>query len=201
MKNKIPEERLTKALHEALTWPEFVDKMQVHKELIQQNFLANELTPSDRAILSQLPYKLTVLALVQDWCTDVVANLPILARFEEAGYLRLAILEKNPHNTELGLLYPHRSGEVHIPIYIAYDHQSQELGHFIERSSRLDSWQTSWIEEFWQTHPDFTRTPEFSQLEETTKAQLIQWLVTRRGEVRDREREDMAHWLVKAVSS
>ncbi|NNM53876.1 MAG: hypothetical protein HKM05_04050 [Spirochaetales bacterium] len=195
MSNRISQDRLAKALHDALTWSEFVDRMQVNKDRIEENFRAHQLTASDRAVLSRLPCRLTVLALVHDWCGDVAANLPILARFEEAGYIKLAILEKNPHNTDLGLLYPHRSGEVHIPIYIAYDDQLQEQGHFIERSARLDALMASWTEEFWQKNSQLTRAAEFSQLEESTKTQLLLWLNNRRNEVRDQERSDMAAWL------
>ncbi len=199
MSNRISQERLEKALHDALTWSEFVDRMQVNKERIEDNFRAQQLTASDRALLSRLPCRLTVLALVHDWCGDVAANLPILARFEEAGYIKLAILEKNPHNTDLGLLYPHRSGEVHIPIYIAYDDQLKEQGHFIERSAHLDALMAGWTEEFWQNNPQLTRA-EFSQLEESTKTQLLQWLNTRRNEVRDQERAAMAAWLSEGSS-
>jgi hypothetical protein len=196
MPDIIPPQRRERAFAEALSWSDFLERMKVNRATIEANFKAHKILPSELQAFSQPWRPFKVLALVHDWCGDVVANLPIFARLEQAGLLSLSILEKDPHNTDLGLLYPHRSGEVHIPIYIVFNVEGQELGHFIERSPAMDKRLESWIAEFWLKRPGHPQLGKgFSELDETTRNELLDWITQQRQTVRSVEREEILSWL------
>lgn len=63
---------------QGMTYSQF--KAQMSRN--QQRFAANEsnlqLDPSDLAVFQRLRQPLNVLVLAEDWCTDVIENLPIL---------------------------------------------------------------------------------------------------------------------------
>ena len=196
MSNRIPPHRLDRAFSTAMSWPDFLERMKVNRSTIEANFQAHKVHPSELQAFTHPLRPLKVLALVHDWCGDVVANLPIFARLEQAGLLSLAILEKNPDNTDLGLLYPHRSGEVHIPIYIVFNAEGHELGHFIERSPAMDERLDQWVGDFWSKRPGHPeRAKSFGELGETTRAELLEWLNQQRQTVRTEERQEILGWL------
>ena len=195
MEQKIPAARLERAFSEAMTYKGFLDIMKVNRDKIDDNFAAQELSAEDLASVRRPAAPLRILALAHDWCGDVVANLPILARFEEAGLLKLSILEKNPDNTDIGDLYPHRSGEVHIPIYIAFSADGKELGHFIERSEAMDKRLGTWIKEFWAVQPGHPETGKpFGELSEAVRTKLLDWLGSNRRNERETERREFITW-------
>jgi len=169
--------------------------MKVNRDKIDDNFTAQVLSAADLSAVRRPAAPLRILALAHDWCGDVVANLPILARFEEAGLVELSILEKNPDNTDLGDLYPHRSGEVHIPIYIAFSADGRELGHFIERSEAMDKRLGAWIKEFWAARPGHPESGKaFGELSEGVRTELLDWLGTNRRAERETERQEFISW-------
>lgn len=178
-----------------MSFQAFLDIMKVNRKEIQENYEAQHLTAEDMEAVKRPDEPIRILALVHDWCGDVVANLPILARFEEAGLLKLFILEKNPHNRDIGDLYPHYSGEVHIPIYIAFDSEGNELGHFIERTRAMDRKLGGWARAFWATkegHPEHGKP--YGQLSEAMKDELHGWLARERQKERDTERREFIDW-------
>ncbi|NNM67325.1 MAG: hypothetical protein HKM06_04855 [Spirochaetales bacterium] len=192
----IPQQRLERAFSEALSWTGFLELMKVNRATIEANFQAHKILPAELQVFSHPLKPFKVLALVHDWCGDVVANLPIFARLEQAGVLSLSILEKNPHNTDLGLLYPHRSGEVHIPIYIVLNAEGRELGHFIERSPAMDKRMEQWIDDFWSRRPGHPESKRgFAELSEATRGELLEWLNQQRQAVRTEERQEILAWL------
>lgn len=195
MQNRITPARLKRAFDESMTFQDFLGIMKVNRGTIEDNYAAHRLSESDLALVRQPAAPLRILALVHDWCGDVVANLPILARFEERGLVELCILEKNPQNTDLGALYPHPSGEVHIPIYIAFDAEGMELGHFIERSEAMNTRLGSWIKDFWAARPGHPESGKgFDELSEKTRTELLGWIGRQRSAVRAEERREFIDW-------
>jgi len=195
MSTKVSAARLERAFKEAMDFQAFLDIMKVNRKEIGENYAAQHLTAEDMEAVRRPEKPIRILALVHDWCGDVVANLPILARFEEAGLIRLSILEKNPDNRDIGELYPHYSGEVHIPIYIAYDSAGNELGHFIERTREMDRKLGAWVRAFWATkegHPEHGK--RYEELSEAMKKELHDWITRERQKERDPERREFIEW-------
>ena len=146
-------ERRDRAFREALTWRDFLEAMQTNRAATEANFAAYELEPADRAITDRWP-EFEVLAVTMDWCGDSVANLPLFAKLERlTGRIRLRILLRDPANQDIAALYPHADGDVHIPIYIFFDREGRELGHFIERTPELDVELHGMVARYRAAHP------------------------------------------------
>src|SRR6185437_9552319 len=69
-------------------------QMTRNREQVEQNEKDLQLKPDEIQAFSNLPKPINVLALAEDWCGDVVANLPIIGKLaaESNGKLNLRIL-------------------------------------------------------------------------------------------------------------
>jgi hypothetical protein len=198
---KLSPDRRDRAFQESMTWPQFLDTMAVNRTTIETNYAGYTLTDADRAALDRLPGVTDVLVLAHDWCGDVVANLPLFAKIEaETGKLRLHIVPKDPGNVDIGALYPHADGDVHIPIYIFFDAAGNEKGHLIERTPELDGLLGQWVRGFWDAHPEFEgRGKEFSSLEPAVKSALLAHLTAERQKVRALEKSTILDVLAATI--
>lgn len=81
-----------------LTYEAYKAGMTRNRERLEENERAVVVEPSVREFFRSQP-RLKVVALVEDWCGDVIANLPVLARLAaEAGTLDVRIFyrDQNP---------------------------------------------------------------------------------------------------------
>jgi hypothetical protein len=131
-----------------------------------------------------------------------VANLPLFAKIEaETGKLRLHIVPKDPDNVDIGSLYRHADGDIHIPIYIFFDKNGVEKGHLIERTPPLDARLGEWVRGFWNSHPEFEgRGQEFSALAPEVKKALLEHLTAERQKVRELEKASILETLTELLS-
>jgi len=199
---KLSSERRHRAFRDALTWNQFLETMKVNRAAIEANYAGFELNASDKAFLNGLPGVTDVLVLAHDWCGDVVANLPLFAKIEaETGKLRLHIIPKDPDNFDIGNLYRHADGDVHIPIYIFFDAKGREKGHFIERTPALTDQVGLWILSFWKAHPEWDgQGKDFSSLSAPTRQALLDKLSTERPKVRELEKKTILETLGKILA-
>jgi hypothetical protein len=158
----LSEARCERAFSEALNFREFVDSMQVNRDIFEANFQAFGLDEAEQAFFKALPAPLEVLVLAHDWCGDVVSNLPLLAKIEATtDKLHLHILPRDPANTDIAELYLYSDGRNHIPTYIFFTHLGQkfsELGVFIERPATITTLIVEWRSTFEAANP--TATPQ-----------------------------------------
>lgn len=87
----------------------------------------------------ELPGRLKILALTEDWCGDAVNSLPILARLVEQvpGFdFRLLGRDANPDLMDSHLTGTSRS----IPVVMVFDESMTELGWWGPRPSALQRW-------------------------------------------------------------
>jgi hypothetical protein len=157
------EARRDRAFSEALNFREFVDSMQVNRDIFEANFQAFALDEAEQAFFKALPTPLEVLVLAHDWCGDVVSNLPLLAKIEATtDKLHLHILLRDPANIDIAELYLHPAdGSNHIPTYIFFTQHGQnflELGVFIERPAAITALIAEWRSTFEVANP--TATPQ-----------------------------------------
>jgi len=198
--SRITREQLSKARAEALEYAAYVGSIDMHRAEIDANYRAVAFTASERAWLERLDARIEVLAIVESWCPDVIATLPVFARISElAPAISLRILPR-PAFREIADAYPDADGRSHIPTYILLDEQEQELGVFIERPDVVDETVLSVglrkKAEFQQRYGD--RSPTDIPPTEI-EALGAETLVTRR-ELRDIERSEIVAWLERAVA-
>src|SRR5919202_6170334 len=74
-----------------MTYAEYTAQMTRNREQVEQNERDLQLKPEDVQAFRALPRPLKVLALAEDWCGDVVANLPILGRLEQESNGKLNV--------------------------------------------------------------------------------------------------------------
>ena len=103
----------------------------------QERFVVNEehfqLSPEDAAAFASLPDLLPVLVLAEDWCGDVVANLPVLGKVAaQTGKLDLRLFLRD-QNLDLMDAYLKEGKYRSIPVFVFFDQDFHEMGRMIER--------------------------------------------------------------------
>lgn len=145
----------------------------------QERFDANEQTvtfdAADLAYFTQLPQTLNVLVLAEDWCGDVINNLPILGRLAaESGKLNVRVFLRDQN---LDLMDQYLNGGLHrsIPVFVFFDADFTELGHWIERPARVSEMQAEMRRDLFANDPLFSGvapdTP-FGELPEAVRDRL-----------------------------
>src|ERR1044071_3527554 len=77
---------------EGLTYDAYKAQMTRNRERFEANEQTVELSADDVAFFAQLPAPLHVLVLAEDWCGDVIANMPVLGRLAaESGTLDIRV--------------------------------------------------------------------------------------------------------------
>src|SRR6266851_3439254 len=74
-----------------MTYDAYKNQMTRNKEQVEQNEKDLQLKPDDVQAILNLPSRLNVLALAEDWCGDVVANLPILGKLAQESNGKLNV--------------------------------------------------------------------------------------------------------------
>src|SRR5205823_15089678 len=75
-----------------LTYDQYKDQMTRNRDRVEANEARVAIDPGDLETFRSLNGPIHVLALAEDWCGDVIANLPVLGKLaREAGTLHLRI--------------------------------------------------------------------------------------------------------------
>src|ERR1700694_1681076 len=74
-----------------MTYDAYKAQMTRNREQVEQNEKDLQIKSEDAQAFRNLPRPLNVVALAEDWCGDVIANLPILGRLaqDSGGKLNL----------------------------------------------------------------------------------------------------------------
>ncbi|MEI6044494.1 MAG: thioredoxin family protein [Chloroflexota bacterium] len=178
-------ERREKALKEGQTFEEFVNSAKVNREFFLANYQAYELSTDDLAFFASLEEPIEVLALVEDWCGDVVANTPLFALIEKVtGKLNLHLLPRDPDNQDIAVAYPHTDGRNHIPTYLFYNQAGEELGVLIERPEVITTHLQGWFKAFFDNHPELEgRGKPLGELSSEVKTSLLSYIREQRAQV------------------
>lgn len=120
--------------HTGKTFQQYLDSGIRNRELFERNY--NGLTVSDAqtAALKGLKEKGLdhMVVIGEDWCPDVYRGMPVAARIAEAAGIEIRIFERDQNKD---MIQPYlKNGEFEsIPVFVFYDRNHNELGHFIER--------------------------------------------------------------------
>jgi thiol-disulfide isomerase/thioredoxin len=121
--------------HKGKTFQEYLDSGIRNRELFEANYNGLKVSDSQKAALQEL--KKTkgldhVVVIGEDWCPDVYRGAGVAAKIAEAAGIEFRFFERDQNND---MIQPYKKdGEFEsIPVYVFYDKDHRELGHFIER--------------------------------------------------------------------
>ncbi len=115
------------------SYDEFKEGMTRNRDRVEANERRVEIDPETRSFFKSLPRPLNVVALAEDWCGDVIANLPVLGVLaRETGKLNVKIFYRD-QNLDLMERWLNQGKYQSIPVFAFFDDSFRELGHWIER--------------------------------------------------------------------
>jgi selT/selW/selH-like putative selenoprotein len=173
---------------QGMTYAAYRAQMTRNQDRFDDTERTVQLRAEDVTFFQELAQPLNVLVLAEDWCGDVIANLPVLGRLAQAtGKLNLRIFLRD-QNPDLMDRYLNAGQYRSIPVFVLFDADFRELGHWIERPAKL----TAMIQEVRAQH--FATAPELagiapstspSELSEEARSYLRQVLAAFRAETRE----------------
>jgi hypothetical protein len=166
-----------------MTYDEYKAQMTRNRERLETNESQLPLDPADLAAFQRLPRPLNVLVLAEDWCGDVIANLPIIGRIaNETGKLKLRVFLRD-QNLDIMDQYLNRGEFRSIPVFVFFDDDFNELGRFTERPDSVTELRARKRSEIFAQNPSFgSPDAPVDQLPEDVRAQLNQAIAAMREE-------------------
>lgn len=171
----------------------------------QDRFAANErnfsLDASDLEAFRALPHPVNVLVLAEDWCGDVIDNLPVLGRIAaESGKLNLRVFLRDA-NLDIMDQYLKDGQFRSIPVFVFFDDTFNEIGRFIERPATVTERRAQQRRALHAQHPEFGSpdTP-ISQLPEDVRVRLMEAMAGMRDETKATDNADVVRALREIVT-
>jgi Thioredoxin len=156
-----------------MTYDEFKSAMTRNQERFTENEERIALDPETVRRFNSVPKGLRVLAIAEDWCGDVVANLPVLGRLaKEVPALDLRVFYRD-QNLDLMERWLNQGKYQSIPVFVFFDQDFRELGHWIERPASVTERRAQERKKIFAAHPEFG-SPDgpVDQLPEDVRARL-----------------------------
>lgn len=169
---------ITKArFDQGMSYDAYKAQMTRNRERLEANEQAVELAPADLAYFQNLPQSLNVVALAEDWCGDVINNLPVLGQLAAAsGKLNVSIFLRD-QNLDIMDQYLKDGQFRSIPVFVFFDENFRELGHWIERPARIHEMLMAMRRNLFATDPalaGMTMDMSPSQMPEEARNRLMQ---------------------------
>jgi Thioredoxin len=181
---------------QGMTYDEFKAQMTRNRERLEANEHQLEIEPSDLAPFRALSRPLNVLVLAEDWCPDVIENLPVLGRLAtESGALNVRVFLRDQH-LDLMDQYLNQGKFRSIPTMVFFDDQFNEVGRFMERPESVTRRLAEGRRAIYAQHPELgsPETP-VAQLPAELRAQLSQALASLRAELKPQEQREVVQAL------
>jgi hypothetical protein len=185
---------------QGMTYDAFKQQMTRNRERLEANERSVQLRADDLAAFRALPRTLNVLVLAEDWCGDVIDNLPVLARIAEAsGKLNVRIFLRD-QNLDLMEQYLKDGQFRSIPVFAFFDDQMDPVGHFIERPASVTARRAQHREQIYAQHPEFgsLETP-IVQLPEEIRTQVMAAMADLRADTKQQDNQDVVTALREIV--
>ncbi|HEX6817780.1 MAG TPA: thioredoxin family protein [Ktedonobacterales bacterium] len=179
-------------LNQGMTYDQYKSQMTRNQERFEANEQSVKPTAQQLAPVKNLPQPLDVLVLAEDWCGDVIDNLPILGRLaQESGKLNLHVFLRD-QNLDLIDQYLNQGKFRSIPVFVFFDGNLNELGRFIERPESVTERRAKLRRDLSAEHPEYG-SPETSiaELPEDVRTQVMQAMADRRAQVRPADQADV----------
>jgi len=141
-----------------LAYEAYKAQMTRNKEQFEQNEKDLQLSAADAQAFASLPQTVNVVALAEDWCGDVIANLPIIGRLAEASNgklkLRIHLRDQQPGET---IMNEHlKDGQYKsIPTVVFLDEDFNEVGVWVERPESVTKLREEKRLALYKAHPEW----------------------------------------------
>ena len=175
--------------NQGMTYEEYREQMNRNRERFDATEAAVELNPADVEAFAALPQPLNVLVIAEDWCGDVISNLPVLGKLAAASNDKLNVrVFLRDQNLDLIDQYLKEGKYRSIPVFVFFDSNFNELGHMIERPASVTQMLAEKRAAIYAANPEFgdPSTPPDQMPEETRVAfmqQVNQMREDSRGEI------------------
>lgn len=186
---------------QGMTYDAFKAQMTRNQERFAENERLLQLAPDDVAAFAQLSQPLNVLVLAEDWCGDVIDNLPVLGGLAEASNkLNLRVFLRD-QNLDLMDQYLNQGEFRSIPVFVLFDNDFNELGHFIERPESVTARRAEQRKALFAEHPEFgsANTP-IAQLPEEIRVKVIEATAQFRESTKPDDNRDVVNALREIAS-
>jgi hypothetical protein len=171
-----------------MTYDAYKAQMTRNREQFEQNEKDLQLTSEDTQAFRNLPQPLSVLALAEDWCGDVIANLPIIGRIADAsgGKLNLRVLLRDQQPGEQVMDEHLNKGQYKsIPTVIFLDEELKEVGVWVERPDSVTKLREEKRLALYQAHPEWgDPSAPIAELPEDVRTQVQQATSAMRNETK-----------------
>jgi hypothetical protein len=138
-----------------LTYDAYKEQMTRNRDRLEENEQRVDLSKEDLAAFRALPRPVKVVVLAEDWCGDVIANLPVLGRLsKESGKLDVRIFLRD-QNDDIMQRYLNKGQFKSIPVFVFFDDAFRELGHWIERPASVTEVRAKGRKDIFAAHPEF----------------------------------------------
>lgn len=172
-----------------LTMQEFIDGMNQHKAVMSKRYNKVCLSPEECKDFAGFTKKIFVAVMTEEWCTDCLMNLPILARIaDSAPHIELRIFIRNEW-PELRAYYTSQDIQS-IPVATFMDENFNLLSTWVERPAaahvRLSEWKAA--------HPEIEEIRRRFDLTSDEKRAMLK-------EINDRLLVEMEEWYDNGLQS
>lgn len=166
-----------------LTYDEYKDQMTRNRDRVEANEARVTIDPEDLKAFRGLNGPIRVLALAEDWCGDVIANLPVLGKLaRESGTLDLRVFLRD-QNKDLMQRYLNQGKYESIPVIVFFDDTFKEIGVFTERPASVTERRAAQRKQIHTEHPEFGEVgAPADALPEEARARLTEEITKRRDD-------------------
>lgn len=160
-------------LESGLTYEQYKGAMTRNRERFDASESRVRLDPETLRVFRALRRPLHVLVLAEDWCGDVIANLPVLGVIaRETGSLDVRIFYRDQH-PDLAARWLNQGKYQSIPVFVFFDEDMRELAHWIERPAAVTELRAAKRREIYAANPEFgAPDAPVDQLAEDVRARL-----------------------------
>ena len=164
-----------------MTYEEYRDQMTRNRDRVDANEARVTIDPADLEALRGLNGPIHVLALAEDWCGDVIANLPVLGVLaRESGTLDVRVFLRDQHK-DLMQRYLNQGKYESIPVFAFFDDTFREMGVFTERPATVTERRAEQRKQIHAEHPEFGEVGgSVDTLAEDVRAKLTAEITNRR---------------------
>lgn len=186
---------------QGLTYDQYKQQLTRNQERFAQNERDVQITPQELEPFASLSQPLNVLVLGEDWCTDVINNLPILGRLaQESGKLNLRVFPRD-QNLDLMDQYLKEGKYRSIPAFVFFDQDFNEIGRFIERPGSVTERNAQKRQQLFAEHPEWgSPETEISQMPEAVRTAYMQALADWRAQSKQQDNQDVIRDLIALIA-
>ena len=171
-----------------MTYDAYKAQMTRNREQFEQNEKDVELKPEDVQVFRDLSQPINVMALAEDWCGDVVANVPVLGRLAQASNgklnVRIHLRDQEP-GSQIMDQYLNKGQFKSIPTLVFLDGNFRELGVWIERPDSVTKLREERRQALYKQHPEWgDPSKPIAELPEDVRTQVQQAAAAMRTETK-----------------